>query len=102
ASNACELGRCKASCIDGVRNGTETDVDCGGNCNACADGQHCSVYTDCSIVCVSGICASKLCVPIDNGVTALFHGDDDFADAITGLAGLPISNSTVAPVILTH
>ena len=99
ASNACELGRCKASCIDGVRNGTETDVDCGGNCNACADGQHCSVDTDCSIVCVSGICASKLCVPIDNGVTALFHGDDDFADAITGLQGFPIGNPTFAPGI---
>ncbi len=42
------------SCTDGVMNGTETDVDCGGDCDACADGLMCAATTDC----VSGVCDS--------------------------------------------
>ena len=31
-----------ASCTDGIKDGTETDVDCGGSCAAhCASGEHC-------------------------------------------------------------
>jgi hypothetical protein len=42
-----------APCKDGVRNGDETDVDCGGSCpSTCAEGQGCNVGTDCS----SGVC----------------------------------------------
>ncbi len=48
----------KAACTDGVKNGKETDVDCGGSsCSACADGKACSKNTDCSShLCVNGIC----------------------------------------------
>jgi len=36
ASGVCAAGRCAtAMCTDGVRNGTETGVDCGGACPAC-------------------------------------------------------------------
>ena len=31
------------TCTDGVKNGTETDVDCGGACSPCADGKACAV-----------------------------------------------------------
>jgi hypothetical protein len=37
-----------ASCNDGVMDGDELDVDCGGSCARCADGQHCQVATDCT------------------------------------------------------
>ncbi len=51
-----------ASCGDGVKNGKETDVDCGGACSACAAGKQCSVKTDCgSGVCTAGICAFPTC-----------------------------------------
>jgi hypothetical protein len=35
------------SCNDGVKNGQETDVDCGGTCSACAASKHCTVASDC-------------------------------------------------------
>ena len=44
------------SCTDGVRNGSELDVDCGGpSCPPCADGKKCVTDTDCQ----SGICLSE-------------------------------------------
>jgi hypothetical protein len=47
------------SCTDRVRNGSETDVDCGGSCPSCADGDTCSIDSDC----VSGRCAASVCAP---------------------------------------
>ena len=36
-------------CEDGVKNGSETDVDCGGSCNStCAEGQGCIDNADCT------------------------------------------------------
>jgi hypothetical protein len=44
-----------ASCMDGMKNGTETDVDCGGTCSKCALGSSCKVAGDCqSNVCGAG------------------------------------------------
>ena len=57
-SGACseELGRCLSeSCFDGVLNGNESDVDCGGNnCDRCSGGAMCSAGTDC----MSGLCSA--------------------------------------------
>src|SRR5581483_11242975 len=36
-----------ATCSDGVTNGNETDVDCGGSCSACALGKMCKLDGDC-------------------------------------------------------
>lgn len=49
------------TCTDGVKNGTETDVDCGGTCTAdCANGATCSVNADCtSQNCVAGVCQAS-------------------------------------------
>ncbi|WP_437910899.1 hypothetical protein WME95_24940 [Sorangium sp. So ce327] len=46
------------SCSDNVKNGNETDVDCGGGtCPACPVGGQCAVGADCtSGLCVGGIC----------------------------------------------
>jgi hypothetical protein len=51
------------SCNDGVRNGTETDVDCGGDaCPLCRLGQSCNVDGDC----VSSYCAPfHICTTIE-------------------------------------
>lgn len=49
-------------CDDGMRNGTETDVDCGGNCGNCDVGQHCVSHTDCaSNSCQGGTCHQPTC-----------------------------------------
>jgi hypothetical protein len=46
------------SCSDGVQNGDESDIDCGGSrCNGCQDGKLCLVNGDClSNACDDGIC----------------------------------------------
>jgi hypothetical protein len=51
------------TCSDGVRNGLETDVDCGGpTCAACSDNLACQVASDCtSGACVSGVCQQPTC-----------------------------------------
>ncbi|MCE1191919.1 MAG: hypothetical protein LWW96_07190 [Acidovorax sp.] len=63
-SSACINGACQGpTCSDQQRNGTETDVDCGGTCGACGDGKTCSVGTDCqSNVCgAGGVCQPAAC-----------------------------------------
>ena len=47
-----EGGPAPATCTDGLKNPTETDVDCGGVCSKCKDGKGCAVGTDCN----SGVC----------------------------------------------
>lgn len=48
----------KANCVDGVKNGSETDVDCGGDCVGCDAEKHCSINTDC----ISKYCLRNTCV----------------------------------------
>ena len=58
----CATGRCHApveSCQDRVRDGAETDVDCGGGCLGCPGGATCAVAADCQ----SGQCAGGVCLP---------------------------------------
>lgn len=48
----------KATCNDNIKNGKETDIDCGGSsCSACSDGKNCSKNSDCS----SGLCNNGIC-----------------------------------------
>ena len=53
----CELGA-PNSCVNAVQNGTETDVDCGGGCPACAEGDSCISGSDCqsNLFCVGSTC----------------------------------------------
>ena len=52
-------GTTDESCTDAVKNQTETDVDCGGTCSACGNGQSCLVNGDCvSANCDNGTCTS--------------------------------------------
>ena len=57
-SGVCALGVClDATCSDGVMNGRETRVDCGGTCGACG-GATC----DGPAACASGVCEDDRCV----------------------------------------
>ena len=60
-SGFCDGGVCgvpPANCMDGSKNGNETDTDCGGNCAPCADGKVCGGNADCqSNMCSGGTCA---------------------------------------------
>ena len=55
------------TCADRVKNGDETDVDCGGSCGPCAEGRSCKAGADCTgKSCVAGLC----CVNTKKTVTA--------------------------------
>ncbi len=72
---------CQApSCSDGVQNGTETGVDCGGAaCAACGTGLGCVKATDCaSMVCSSGKCSAPAC---NDGVQNGYETDVDCGGA---------------------
>jgi len=48
-----------ATCIDGLKNGQESDIDCGGpTCEGCLDGEGCVDGLDCG----SGFCDEHVCV----------------------------------------
>ncbi|MFO0590653.1 MAG: hypothetical protein U0441_24130 [Polyangiaceae bacterium] len=76
AGDQCATGVCgvdgaclPASCNDGVKNGDETAVDCGGSCNGCDTGQPCGVAGDCyNGVCDMSACAAPTCADgVENG-----------------------------------
>jgi hypothetical protein len=71
SSLVCNLGICAApSCSDGVQNGNETDVDCGGACDLqnlrCSNSAHCLVGNDCTSAACS---AGGICVVFIQGAT---------------------------------
>jgi hypothetical protein len=96
-SHVCFGGKCKLpTCLDGVRNGQETDQDCGGpNCDDCPLGQECigdgdcqSSYCDGSSHCADRClnqqhdgaetdmdCGGPICVPCDLDERCLCNTD---------------------------
>jgi hypothetical protein len=68
-------GPTQPSCSDGLLNGTESGVDCGGSCPACPNGAPCTKGTDCkSGTCVQNICTAHAC---DDGAA---NGDETDTD----------------------
>ncbi len=73
-----------ATCDDVLLNGQETDVDCGGTCTPCADGEGCVEGADCvSLVCKVGECQSAAC---DDQV---MNGSETGTDCGGGCPGCP-------------
>lgn len=55
-------GYCR--CHDGLKNGDETDIDCGASCGqTCTDGQKCGSDNDCANMthCADGVCCVSTC-----------------------------------------
>lgn len=66
-----------SSCANGLLDGTETDVDCGGACTT-----HCPVSGHCAspIDCESGRCTSGVCAPTSANACGAFAGCVAFTD----------------------
>jgi hypothetical protein len=64
------------SCPNGVTDGTETDVDCGGECPRCEPGQLCSANGDCS----SDQCRDRRCESTTTCSDGLENGDETDVD----------------------
>ena len=64
-SALCQGGLCRPVHCGGdnlVKDGNETDVNCGGDCETCADGKQCVNPGDCrSNKCSSGVCQAATC-----------------------------------------
>jgi hypothetical protein len=76
--NVCQA----ASCSDGLENGTETDIDCGGGgCPACPVGDDCLIDSDCE----TGNCTTT-CQPVAIDATSPADGATD----------VPASGATIA------
>jgi cysteine-rich repeat protein len=58
-SDGCTTLCAPPACDDEIQSGDETDVDCGGSCDACVSGQACLIPADCA----DGACSDGLCAP---------------------------------------
>jgi hypothetical protein len=69
----CEGGAANA-CTDGVKNGAETAVDCGGGCLSCEEGLACAVGGDCQ----SNVCSTSVCQDLPGGIAPKLVVDSDW------------------------
>jgi hypothetical protein len=67
------------SCTNGIQDGSETDVDCGGNaCTGCKTGGRCTVAHDCkSGTCKTGVCSAEAAASCEDGTR---NGDETDVD----------------------
>jgi hypothetical protein len=71
-----------ASCTDGLRNGTETDLDCGGACAACAVGRTCMAARDCvNGTCFAGTCGDRMWFAESTGDSIAVPGNQTWVAA---------------------
>ncbi len=66
-TETCEDSKC-ISCSDGIMNGNETAIDCGGElCQKCGLGKGCATNDDCDgeLVCEGEVCTEKGVTPVD-------------------------------------
>lgn len=79
------------SCGDDVRNGTESDVDCGGPCANCATGGRCNGDNDCqSSVCAPGGCGPGVqqCCQAPSCSDGVANGGEPVPDCGNAACGL--------------
>jgi hypothetical protein len=72
-SGVCKGYKCQVpTCTDGVKNGSETGLDCGSpSCGACPDGEGCAEAADC----LSGVCWAAECMA-PTCLDAVLNGDE--------------------------
>ncbi|MDI3291954.1 DUF4215 domain-containing protein [Polyangium sp. 15x6] len=73
SAGTCDQNKC-VTCTDALKNGDETDVDCGGeHCSPCTQGKACLAKTDClSTFCTDGVCCGTACN--EECVTCIYPG----------------------------
>ena len=84
-----DVSKAPGHCFDLVKNVDETDVDCGGSCDACAINLSCLVNSDC----VSNFCKDNVCSPArcDDSVLNGFETDVDCGGSVCSPCALNLS-----------
>jgi len=73
------------SCLDGIENGAETDIDCGGGtCPGCRYGKTCGVGTDC----LSASCTASACAALPACTDGMKDGNETDVDCGGGACPL--------------
>jgi hypothetical protein len=93
-----------ATCTDGVKNGSETDVDCGGRCARCGLGQRCARGADCETAsCHAGVCGTcgapfDPCGPAPDGASCFCYPPDGLTTSTHFCLRAPAESSTTSCV----
>ncbi len=82
------------TCSDGIKNGTESDVDCGGTCSTkCEGGKACNEHKDCSNgVCEGKVCSSKTAETADPNVLVI----NEVFDSSSSSPSFPLNDDYAA------
>ena len=91
AGDVCVGGTCHApTCSDNIKDGQETDVDCGGNtCGVCVVGHACLTGTDCTTgICSGGFCQQPSC---SDGIKNGTETDRDCGGGTCGACAMGLS-----------
>jgi hypothetical protein len=80
-----------SSCADGILDGNESDIDCGGSCGRCGFGAACDFNTDCA----SNICSGGRCANVVAGTCADHAKDGDESDVDCGGSCSPCADGRI-------
>jgi hypothetical protein len=90
---SCELGGVPNSCADGIKNGTESAIDCGGGCPGCPTGGGCAAGNDC----LSGVCSGGTCQSVPGGIRVVPVVQTDWGGGYC--VELQVTNASTTPTI---
>jgi len=84
-------------CTDGIKNGQETDIDCGGTCPRCTGGRTCAADTDCLVGgCSLGKCGERAWTRESTGANVALVGNQAWIPA----PGLTVATALAQPGLL--
>jgi len=95
-------GACPDHCANHAQDPSETDIDCGGDCEPCTTGQHCAQMSDCGKgTCDAGTCragtwSTVAPMPTARDRLAAVAGADGLIYAIGGVSSTGASNAVEA------
>lgn len=94
--SVCQSGTCVAAhCVNGVLDGTETDIDCGGGeCGGCLAGESCVLASDCL---GGGACDQGTCVPPSCALQAFPVFPEDCDNHVVSAGSFNRSNDAALP-----
>src|SRR5580765_4525484 len=96
---ATDVKQDSSTCGNGKRDGDETDVDCGGSCAPCNDGQGCVLESDCaSQRCSGGVCGVRAWSVESNGSDLTIPGNQTWTSGSP--SGLYLTPTLYAPSLV--